>query len=207
MDIRAALFACRHVRIKESSTLPLDESFTSTSLQSHIYWTLLHDPHSFSSRQLTRCTSTGRLGTSYLAQRQTKTQPTSASTTPPRVKPRFIWSPFSALFWEDSPSSILHHHLLLVFSRVMLLAVDLFNRPSCACRHMIRTTLPSSFPKTSVQVVDYIPICIFKIISWKPKDMTTPYLPSRPPSQDWTGTHIFYPFCKKQKINWKSWLN
>ena len=104
----------------------------------------------------------------------------------------------------------IHHHLLLVFSRVMLLAVDLFNRPSCACRHMMYhcTTLSSSIPKTSsVQVVDYIPICIFKIISWKPKDMTTPYLPGRPPSQDWTGIHIFYPFCKKQKIKWKSWLN
>ena len=135
IDIRAALFACRHVRIKESSTLPLDESFTSTSLQSHIYWTLLHDPHSFSSRQLTRCTSTGRLGTSYLAQRQTKTQPTSASTTPPRVKPRFIWSHLLSSFLRRL--SILHHHLLLVFSRVMLLAVDLFNRPSCACRHMM----------------------------------------------------------------------
>ena len=121
MDIRAALFACRHVRIKESSTLPLDESFTSTSLQSHIYWTLLHDPHSFSSRQLTRCTSTGRLGTSYLAQRQTKTQPTSASTTPPRVKPRFIWSHLLSSFLRrlsilhppsSSPSCVLQSYVI-----------------------------------------------------------------------------------------------
>ena len=68
----------------------------------------------------------------------------------------------------------IHHHLLLVFSRVIsLLAVDLFNR-----------TLPSS-PKTSVKVIDYIPICIFKITSWKPKDMTREYLPRLPPSQHW----------------------
>lgn len=98
----------------------------------HIYSTF-HDPPFCFSRQLTRCTSTGRSGTSCLVQRRTKTRPTSASTTPPRVKkPLHIFSVPRRL----SHMSIVHHHLLLVFSRVMLLlAVDSFN-----------PTLPS-FPK------------------------------------------------------------
>ena len=114
----------------------------------------IHRPSNslFFSRPRTRCTSTVRSGTSYLAQRRTKTQPTSASMTPPRVKPLHTISHLLCSFQRKLAhvSSIVHHHLLLLlFSRVMLLAVDLFNRsqiPSCTCRHMIRTTLPSQKP-------------------------------------------------------------
>ena len=95
----ATLFANCHVRIKESSALPpaIDESFPSiTRIQNNIVQKSFNIAHTFNdhlscfSRQLTRCTSTVRLGTSYLAQKQTKTRPTSASTTPPRVKPLYI---------------------------------------------------------------------------------------------------------------------
>ena len=132
-----------------------------TNVPSHISnfkkrYSTFRDPPFCFSLQLTQCTSMGRLGTSCLVQRRTKTRPTSASTTPPRVKkPLHIFSVLRRLSHVSSFNiSILHHHLLLVF--LLLLAVDLFNR-----------TLPSS-PKTSVKVIDYIPICIFKITSWKP---------------------------------------
>ena len=47
----------------------------------------IHRPSNslFFSRPRTRCTSTVRSGTSYLAQRRTKTQPTSDSTTPRKI--------------------------------------------------------------------------------------------------------------------------
>ena len=97
--------------------IAIDESFPSTSLQIQnnlvqISFNIAHtfpDSSSCFSRQLTRCTSTVRLGTSYLAQKQTKTQPTSDSTTPPRVKPLPTYNITSSLlFLEKTRAPLLH---------------------------------------------------------------------------------------------------
>ena len=202
--------------------IAIDESFPSTSLQIQnnlvqISFNIAHtfpDSSSCFSRQLTRCTSTVRLGTSYLAQKQTKTRPTRDSTTPPRVKPLPTYNITSSLLFLEKTRarflSIVHHHLLLLilFSRVMLLAVDLFNRsltPYCACGHMIRTILPS--PKPLYRSSTIFQYAFSKLFLENLKTWPHCTSPSRPPSQDWTGINIFYPFCKKLKINWKSWLN
>ena len=82
----------------------------------HIYSTF-HDPPFCFSRQLTRCTSTGRLGTSCLVQRRTKTRPTSASTTPPRVKkPLHIFSDSRTRppsYPSSSPSCVLQSYVII----------------------------------------------------------------------------------------------
>lgn len=93
-----------------------------TNVPSHIsnfkkrYSTFCDPPFCFS-LQLTQCTSTGRLGTSCLVQRRTKTRPTSASTTPPRVKkPLHIFSDSRTRppsYPSSSPSCVLQSYIII----------------------------------------------------------------------------------------------
>ena len=76
----------------------------------------IHRPSNslFFSRPRTRCTSTVRSGTSYLAQRRTKTQPTSDSTTPRKISWLLREIAFFGSLWRQARICLGSHLMSII---------------------------------------------------------------------------------------------